>query len=157
MEALREFAQQGLTAGRGHPNTALIQTALLLGLAPPQSILEPEVQARWAFVGDAVLMCHSLGLFYDPSQWSVSVEEIRLRRRLAWTVRYADAWIAAASGRQLLITRDNFMVDAPTLSDFSEQEAEGDDGEDPDGRYNAVGFIYLSRLTTILVKILENL
>ncbi|KAH8901115.1 hypothetical protein GQ53DRAFT_814596 [Thozetella sp. PMI_491] len=151
-DQLREFAQRGVMAGRGCPDTSLIQTALLLGLAPPQYMLYPETQARWSLIGDAVLMAYNLGLFYDPSQWFISSEEIGLRRRLAWTLRYADTWFAAASGKQPLVAEANFMLDLPHLSDFSD-EADGE-YEDKDG---VTGFVHVCRLTLIMVKILQNL
>lgn len=108
----------------------------------------PETAARWALHGTLVAMAQGLGLFHDPSEWTLSHEEIILRRILSWAVRCVDAWLAAALGRIPLIDESNWMVPPPHAADFEESEL-------------ALGvcevFIPLVQLSQILTSVLANL
>ncbi|KAJ9624376.1 hypothetical protein H2204_010829 [Knufia peltigerae] len=145
---LAGMATAALHRDSNEPTLAHVQTALLILLAPPENLLMPETAARWALHGTLVAMAQGLGLFHDPSEWTLSHEEIILRRILSWAVRCVDAWLAAALGRIPLIDESNWMVPPPHAADFEESEL-------------ALGvcevFIPLVQLSQILTSVLANL
>lgn len=130
------------------PTIGHLQSTLLLILAPPENPVLPENCGRWSLVGTAVTMAQSLGLYHEPQGWVLCVEEINLRRRLSWVVRYVDVWLAATLGRVPLISRSNWLLEPIKSSEFSHDEAE---------QTAAHIFAPLVELTLILGNVLEAL
>ena len=130
------------------PSLSLLQAMLILATSPPNDILKPNFDARQSLLSDANTIAQSLGLYYDATQWPIPVPERCLRKRLSWSLRFADSWDSAVSGRQCCISEDDWLVSDLQLEDFSAQEIQS-------GHANLA--IEMSKLTDILREVTKRL
>lgn len=148
LESLKKIALDAINDSVSSPTISHLESALLLLLAPAEDPVRPDYCGRWALLGVVVSMGQSLGFDHDPGAWDLPSEDIGLRRRLSWLVRYADTWLAAALGRSPLISSHNWAVKVPTPLDFEVGEG---------SKHSAVLFRRLIDLTLILAAVLESL
>ena len=130
------------------PSLGLLQAMLILITSPPNDILKPNFEARQSLLSDANIIAQSLGLYYDATQWAIPTSERCLRKRLSWSLRFADSWNSAVSGRQSCISEDDWLVSDLQLEDFSAQEIQS-------GHANLA--IETSKLTDILREVTKRL
>ena len=95
-----------------------VQAAILLLHRPVSSQFVADPPTSWASVTSALAVAQSLGLHMDPRDWDLPQWEIRLRRRLWWTLFVEEKWRALTYGRPSHINRDDWHVTAPTDMDF---------------------------------------
>ncbi|XWW93059.1 hypothetical protein V2A60_000987 [Cordyceps javanica] len=92
-------------------------------------------------------MAQSLGLHIDPSRWKIPQDEIRLRRRLWWTVVVEHSWRAVTHGRSTMLREDDSNVAPISHTDFSGVGT---------ARSAADYFINFCSLTNIVSEICRN-
>lgn len=112
---LEYIAVQCLTIAMQRPKISAVQAALLL-LQRPQS-------SAWTLTVQLVALAQDIGLHLDCSDWSISLWEIRLRKRLAWAVYLQDKWTALMYGRPSHISPGDWAVESLTTDDFDETTA----------------------------------
>jgi len=131
-----------------NPSISLLQAMLILVISPPNDILKPNFEARQSLVSDANSIAQALGLYYDASRWPIPAAERCLRKRLSWSLRFADSWNSAVSGRQSCISEDDWLVSELQLEDFSAQEMQSG---------HASLAIEMSKLTDILRAVTKRM
>ncbi|KAG9524853.1 hypothetical protein KCU93_g6104, partial [Aureobasidium melanogenum] len=99
-ERLRNFALTGVQQRLHRPDFPLLQTVILLLIAPSHKPLMPDYSTNWSLVGTMVTIAQTLGLQFDPTLWPISTGELNLRKRLSWTVGMIDVWHAASLERE---------------------------------------------------------
>lgn len=92
------------------PDLATVQTMLLLVVRPSTNPLVLESSVKWSLHGTLVSTSQTLGLHYDPSQWSIAPWQIALRRRISSTIFVIDKWLACSLGRPPLIVESAWLV-----------------------------------------------
>lgn len=97
-------------------STAQAAILLLHRPVPSQSIADPPTS--WVSVTSALAIAQTLGLHMDPGNWNLPRWEIRLRRRLWWTLLTEEKWRALTYGRPSHIHSDDWHVKALTNDDF---------------------------------------
>jgi hypothetical protein len=147
-EKLWDLALSATQQGLHKPNFAMLQTVILLLVAPSPKPLMPDYSTKWSLVGTMVTVSQTLGLQFDASDWKISLGELELRKRLSWVVEMIDVWHAAVLGRTCLIREDSWLVREPQLTDFSDQESQ---------TIMSKHFIHMYRLTVILRQVLNTL
>lgn len=147
-EKLWDLALMSVHTRLDKPSFAMLQTVILLLVAPSQNPLMPDYSTMWSLVGIMVTIAQTLGLQFSPDCWAIPDAEIQLRKRLAWTVEMIDVWHAAALGRSCLIREDDWLVPGPIPVDFSNQESSATMPKH---------FIHMYKLTLLLRQSLTTL
>ncbi|KAG8527190.1 uncharacterized protein KY384_008620 [Bacidia gigantensis] len=96
-----------------------------------------------------------LGLHLDCSSWTLSEEEIGLRKRLAWAMYMQDVWCSLVHGRPALISKAHWAVKDLYDEDFGSQ----DDSRDAiieERKRGLECFCQMVTLTQILSNILDT-
>ncbi|KAH7024403.1 uncharacterized protein B0I36DRAFT_386988 [Microdochium trichocladiopsis] len=145
---LRDFAMVCLREQESRPTLSSVQCALLLLLAPPDDYLMPNNERASILASMMVSMSNALGLQYDPAGWNLSAADKALRRRISCLVLMSDVWVAAVTGRPLLISLDNWLVDRLSVEDL---ESSGNDA------HKMQDVVRLVELSNILRCILRDL
>lgn len=95
-----------------------VQAAILVLHRPVASQLVADPPTSWVSVTSALAVAQSLGLHMDPGGWDLSGWEIRLRRRLWWTLFAEEKWRALTYGRPSHLQLDDWHVTVLTEKDF---------------------------------------
>lgn len=148
LEKLWEFVMRRVHKEDRQSSIGLLQAMLILITSPPNDILKPNFEARQSLLSDANTVAQSLGLYYDATRWPIPASERCLRKRLSWSLRFADSWSSAVSGRQSCIPEDDWLVSDLQTEDFSAQEIQS-------GHANLA--IEMSKLTDILREVTKRL
>lgn len=146
LQKLKDFVWNSLEKQRARPTLTSIQAALLMALTPADNMLMPENDERVSLAGMIASMANALGLQHDPANWSVPDEEKAMRRRLSCLVRANDTWTAAATGRPVFLSPDNWLVETVSASEYTSVI---DSAVLPN-------FVHYTQLTQILGYILRN-
>jgi hypothetical protein len=147
-ERLRKFALTGVQQRLHRPDFALLQTVILLLIAPSHKPLMPDYSTNWSLVGTMVTIAQTLGLQFDPTLWPISTGELNLRKRLSWTVEMIDVWHAASLGRACLIREEDWLCPEPRHTDCSERENQTSMPKH---------LVHMYKLTMILRRVLTTL
>ncbi|RPA85500.1 hypothetical protein BJ508DRAFT_189361, partial [Ascobolus immersus RN42] len=110
IEALDKLGAKALSDVMTRPKLSTVQAGLLL--------LQRQIPGAWTTTAQLVAVGHELGLYLDPTNWSIPDWEKGLRKRLAWALFMADKWGALTHGRPSLLHSTNWGVPLPTSSDF---------------------------------------
>lgn len=148
LEKLWEFVMRCVHKEDRQSSISLLQAMLILVTSPPNDILKPNFEARQSLLSGANTVAQSLGLYYDATRWPIPASERCLRKRLSWSLRFADSWSSAVSGRQSCIPEDDWLVSDLQTEDFSAQEIQS-------GHANLA--IEMSKLTDILREVTKRL
>jgi hypothetical protein len=116
-QGLHKLVTKALLYESHNPDVSVAQTLILLVLRPSTNPLILESSSKWSLHGQLVATSHSLGLQYNPGEWTIAPWQIALRRRLSSTVFALDKWLACSLGRPPLIVRDAWLVTSVTNTD----------------------------------------
>lgn len=144
---LKDHVWSSLHNHRNQPSIPLLQSALLMALAPADDVLSPEVEERAMLAGRIAAMANALGLQHDPTSWNVPDREKAFRRRLSCLVKANDTWTAMAAGRPPLLSAENWALEDVPASDLCTAVL-----SEP----VLSTFVQYMRLTTILSCIMQN-
>ena len=149
--ALWKITYTSLNRELHFPRLFTIQTFLLLLNYLPFDSVSVENPFAWSMAASMLAMAQSLGLNVDPSGWNIPAWEIRLRRRLWWSVSVEHIWRSITHGRSSMLNDDDWDVTPLTLEDFviDHSVSSGDSGLDISPGY----FIHLCSLSLIAGKI----
>ncbi|KAK2051575.1 fungal-specific transcription factor domain-containing protein [Colletotrichum caudatum] len=100
------------------PRLSTIQVFLLLLNQVSFDSVSVENPSAWSMAASLLGMAQSLGLNADPRGWNIPPWEIRLRRRLWWSVYVEHTWRAVTHGRSSMIRPDDWDVSPLTKDDF---------------------------------------
>ncbi|KAK2041104.1 fungal-specific transcription factor domain-containing protein [Colletotrichum somersetense] len=100
------------------PRLSTIQIFLLLLNQVSFDSVSVENPSAWSMAASLLGMAQSLGLNADPRGWNIPPWEIRLRRRLWWSVYVEHTWRAVTHGRSSMIRPDDWDVSPLTTDDF---------------------------------------
>lgn len=100
------------------PSLATVQTCLFLLNTSTFDPVAVETPFAWSLACSLVGIAQALGLHLDPSDWKIPESEIRLRRRLWWTVVVEHSWRAVTHGRSTRLCEDDCNVAPISRSDF---------------------------------------
>lgn len=98
-----------------------------------------------------------LGLHLDCSNWTLSVLEKGLRKRLAWALYMEDQWCSLTHGRPSLISKGHWAVHDLCESDFESINRLDENVSLEDMKLGRECFCQMVALTEILSGILETL
>jgi len=98
-----------------------------------------------------------LGLQLDCSDWTISVLEKGLRKRLAWALYMEDQWCSLVHGRPSLISKAHWAVHDLYEEDFETTDRLDEDASLEDLKFGRECFCQMVALTGILSSILEAL
>ncbi|KAF9770565.1 hypothetical protein IL306_011873 [Fusarium sp. DS 682] len=101
------------------PRLSTIQIFLLLLNHTPFDVVVVENPFVWSLAASMLAMAQSLGLNTNPTGWRLPSWEIRLRRRLWWSVFVEYTWRAVTHGRSSMISDDDWDVSPLTPADFA--------------------------------------
>ncbi|KAL2812732.1 fungal-specific transcription factor domain-containing protein [Aspergillus granulosus] len=104
------------------PNIAVVQAILLFLHTRPRWVRAPNHPGTWALSCMLVGVAQDIGLNLEPSSWTLSAAERKLRRILWWAIFVHDKSIAHWLGRPSHITSQNWNVSPLTLDDFADAE-----------------------------------
>lgn len=104
------------------PSLVTVQTYLVLLNYLPFDPVSVENPFAWSMAGAMLAMAQSLGLNADPSGWNLPAWEIRLRRRLWWSVVVEHTWRAITHGRASMLREDDWDVSELSSDDFAFDE-----------------------------------
>jgi hypothetical protein len=148
LDKLWNFVMRRVHKEDRKPSNSLLQAMLILMASPPNEILKPNFELRQSLLSDANTIAQSLGLYYDSTRWPIPASERCLRKRLSWSLRFADSWNSAVSGRQSCMSEDDWLVSELQLEDFSAKEINSG---------HAILAIEMSKLTDILREVTKRL
>ncbi|WRT64440.1 uncharacterized protein IL334_001372 [Kwoniella shivajii] len=133
------------------PRLATLQLALLQLYSRPPERGENSGQLTIG-LARAIGTAHLLGLHMDPTDWSLPRWEIRLRKRIWWSLVIQDKWRALLFGRPSYLHTATHTVQIPTMSD-------GDWGNltSPTDRISMSTFIATCQLTIVVELAQVNL
>lgn len=100
------------------PQLSTIQLFILLLNHTPFDPVSVESPFMWSLASSMLAMAQSLGLNIDPTGWRLPAWEIRLRRRLWWSVVVEHSWRAITHGRTSLLHPGTWNVKPLRLEDF---------------------------------------
>jgi hypothetical protein len=100
------------------PQLSTVQMYILFLNKPPSDIASADNAAVWSLTGSTVAIAQTLGLHMDPTTWKLPSWEIRLRKRLWWSVVVEHHWRALTQGRPPLLFNENWDVMPLTSEDF---------------------------------------
>lgn len=129
------------------PSLSTVQMSLLLLNTTDFDPVAVETPFAWSLACSVLAITQSLGLHIEPSRWKIPEYEIRLRRRLWWTVVVEHSWRAVTHGRSTMVRDDDCSVAPISQADFS----------GPNDAYNAADyFINFCSLTDIVSEICRH-
>lgn len=129
------------------PQLSTIQISLLLLNQPPLDVASYDTPALWSLASSTLAQAQALGIHVDPTKWKLPPWEIRLRRRLWWSVVVEHVWRAVTQGRQPLLVRENWNVAPLSSRDFRIDPEVRDEKSGDDKSYEY--FLQLCTLTII--------
>lgn len=100
------------------PQLSTIQMSLLLLNQPSLDVASYDTPAAWSLASSTLAQAQALGIHMDPAKWKLPPWEIRLRRRLWWSVVVEHVWRALTQGRQSLLMPNSWNVSPLTTRDF---------------------------------------
>lgn len=106
------------------PRLSTIQLYILLLNHTPFDPVSVESPLMWSMAGSMLSIAQSLGLNVDPVAWKIPAWEVRLRRRLWWTVVVEHSWRAITHGRASLLHEEDWNVTSLTDDDFALEHIE---------------------------------
>ncbi|KAF4840040.1 Transcriptional activator protein DAL81 [Colletotrichum siamense] len=101
------------------PRLSTVQIFLLLLNQVSFDSVSVENPSAWSMAASLLGMAQSLGLNADPRGWNLPPWEIRLRRRLWWSVYVEHTWRSVTHGRSSMIRHDDWDVSPLTVDDFA--------------------------------------
>lgn len=129
------------------PQLSTIQISLFLLNQPPLDLASYDTPAIWSLASSTLGQAQALGLHMDPSKWKLPPWEVRLRRRLWWSVVVEHVWRALTHGRPSLLVRENCNVSPLNSRDFRiDPEVREEQSRD---RESYEYFLQLCRVTII--------
>ncbi|KAI8723107.1 Zn(2)-C6 fungal-type domain-containing protein [Fusarium sp. LHS14.1] len=151
IDALWKISYTCLQRELHFPRLSTIQIFILLINHMPFDTAVVESPFFWSLAASMLAMAESLGLNVDPTGWNLPPWEIRLRRRLWWTVVVEHTWRSITHGRSSMLHDDDWDVSPPTPDDFVIDANIGplDDTGHQDPDY----FIHMCSLTGISMSI----
>ncbi|KAL6353646.1 hypothetical protein LRP88_14144 [Fusarium phalaenopsidis] len=147
IDALWKISYTCLQRELHFPRLSTIQIFILLINHMPFDTAVVESPFFWSLAASMLAMAQALGLNVDPTGWNLPPWEIRLRRRLWWTVVVEHTWRSITHGRSSMLHDDDWDVSPPTPDDFVIDTNVGSlhDTGHPDPDY----FIHMCSLTGI--------
>ncbi|KAL3456868.1 fungal-specific transcription factor domain-containing protein [Aspergillus heterothallicus] len=122
LEKLDDYVFTCLAHESHTPNIAVVQAILLFLHIRPRWVRAPNHPGTWALSCMLVGVAQDIGLNLEPSSWTLSAAERKLRRILWWAVFVHDKSIAHWLGRPSHITTQNWNVSPLALDDFADTE-----------------------------------
>ncbi|KAM3483491.1 hypothetical protein MY8738_003176 [Beauveria namnaoensis] len=129
------------------PSLSTVQMCLLLLNTTTFDPVAVETPFAWSLACSVLAIAQSLGLHVEPSRWKIPQDEIRLRRRLWWTVVAEHSWRAVTHGRSTMLRDDDCNVAPISCADFA-----GTDNPSNAADY----FISFCLLTNLVNEICRN-
>ncbi|KAK2018539.1 fungal-specific transcription factor domain-containing protein [Colletotrichum eremochloae] len=150
VDALWQISYICLQRELNFPRLSTIQIFLLLLNQVSFDSVSVENPSAWSMAASLFGMAQSLGLNADPRGWNLPPWEIRLRRRLWWSVYVEHTWRAVTHGRSSMIRHDDWDVSPLTADDFVTDTATP---ALPEGSQSPDYMIHLCSLTRITDEI----
>jgi hypothetical protein len=119
IEALWQISFACLQEELQFPRLSTVQIFLLLLNQLPFDAASVESPFFWSLSASMVAAAQSLGLHLDPVHWDLPPSEMRLRRRLWWSVFVEHTWRAVTHGRPSMLHDDDWDVSPLASDDFS--------------------------------------
>lgn len=119
IEALWKITYTCLQRELQFPRLSTVQTFVLLLNFLPFDSASVENPFAWSMAAAMLAMAQSLGLNADPSRWTLSAWEVRLRRRLWWAVVVEHTWRSITHGRSSMLREDDWDVSPLDTNDFT--------------------------------------
>lgn len=107
----------------------------------------------WSDMGSIVGMSYDIGLNVDATNWDISDDEKKRRKRLWWTVYIQEKWTALTLGRPSYINDDQHDVEELQVMDI----IPAPNASQGDVLFPARVFVAAARLTSILADILSQM
>ena len=146
---LEEFAFNLFENSLGSPTLSTVQAGLLL-------MQRSNIDSKFLNT-QLVSTAFELGLHLDCTNWTISVLEQGLRKRLAWALYMEDQWCSLVHGRPSLISKAHWAVLDLCEEDFESTDRLEDAASMEDSRRGRECFCQMVTLTGILSSILEAL
>ncbi|KAK1594611.1 fungal-specific transcription factor domain-containing protein [Colletotrichum navitas] len=150
IDALWQISYVCLQRELNFPRLSTVQIFLLLLNQVSFDSVSVENPSAWSMAASLLGMAQSLGLNADPRDWNLPPWEIRLRRRLWWSIYVEHTWRAVTHGRSSMIRHDDWDVSPLTADDFVTDTATP---ALPDGCQSPDYIIHLCSLTRIADEI----
>ncbi|KAF3801874.1 hypothetical protein GCG54_00015096 [Colletotrichum gloeosporioides] len=119
VDALWQISYVCLQRELHFPRLSTVQIFLLLLNQVSFDSVSVENPSAWSMAASLLGMAQSLGLNVDPKGWNLPSWEIRLRRRLWWSVYIEHTWRSVTHGRSSMIRQDDWDVSSLTVDDFA--------------------------------------
>ncbi|EGX90473.1 fungal specific transcription factor domain protein [Cordyceps militaris CM01] len=129
------------------PSLSTVQMSLLLLNTTTFDPVAVETPFAWSLACSVLGIAQSLGLHIEPSRWKIPQDEVRLRRRLWWTVVVEHSWRSVTHGRSNMLREDDCNVAPLSHEDFSDVES---------SKNAAAYFISFCSLTNIVTEIYRS-
>ncbi|CUM63838.1 uncharacterized protein PRCAT00001423001 [Priceomyces carsonii] len=153
-EKLFAIACNSIVEELHEPNYACLQGAILLSQKISLNVSDLNHSFNWGMIGLAYSVAQSLGINVNCLDWNLPRWEIRLRRRLWWSLYIQDVWFAVSYGRRPHFRKDDWDVPIVRASDFVSYSANEVDEESHDRSVRA--FCLLANLSVIINDIAED-
>lgn len=147
VDRLEEIAFRSFGMALPSPTLSVLQAGIVL-------MQRPNVDSK-TLNTQLVGIAYELGLHLDCSSWSLSQDEMSMRKRLGWAVYMQDKWCSLIHGRPSLISKDHWAVPLLAEEDFADV-GNLDEVTAQDVRRGRELFCQMAALTEILSTILET-
>ena len=147
IERLEEIVFRSFGNALPKPALSTVQAGILL-------MQRPHVDSK-TLNTQLVGIAYELGLHLDCSSWSISPDEVSMRKRLGWALYMQDKWCSLIHGRPSLILKDHWAVPPLMEEDFADTESlEADTAQEV--KRDRQLFCQMAVLTGILSIILDT-
>lgn len=152
---LRSVFRRAIDSSYHRPKLAAVQAMLLYLQCQPEDPLNPDHTYAWGLTCQVLAIGQCIGLHLDPSEWSIPLWEINVRKRVSWALFMQDRWTALAYGRPVHIQMDDWAVEELTKADFIDSASDRLDEDSWLGKSH-MQFILMAQLTQILSETLSS-
>jgi len=147
VDRLEDIAFRSFGMALPSPTLSTLQAGILL-------MQRPNVDAK-TLNTQLVGIAYELGLHLDCSSWSISHDEMSMRKRLGWALYMQDKWCSLVHGRPSLISKDHWAVPTLAEEDFADI-GNLDEATVQEVRRGRELFCQMAALTEILSIVLET-
>ena len=119
---LLDYARSSLDKELDSPKLATLQACLLVLHEQPQPTGTTESPRVWALACQATACAQSLGLYRDPTQWTIEHWEKGLRKKLWWATYFTDKFSSICHGNPSHILDGDFDTSDLVMEDLSSDE-----------------------------------